>query len=94
MARCILKYVKSTLQYGLFYETRVQIQLHGYTNVDWADSISYKRSTSGYVFSFGSATVTWSSKKQPNIEHDTAKVKDVLNNEEEEESTEIGRAHV
>ena len=62
-ARCILRYVKSTLQYGIFYETRVQIQLHGYTDANWAGSIFDRRSTSVYVFSFGSATVTWSSKK-------------------------------
>ena len=66
-ARRILRYVKSTLQYGLFYETGVQIQLHGYTDADWAGSISDRRSTSGYVFSFGSAAVTWSSKKQPTV---------------------------
>ena len=62
-ARRILRYVKSTLQYGLFYETTVKIQLHGYTDADWASSIYDRRSTSGYVFSFGSAAVTWSSKK-------------------------------
>ena len=45
----------------------VQIQLHGYTDADWAGSISDRRSTSGYVFSFGSAAVTWSSKKQPTV---------------------------
>ena len=41
--------------------------MHGYTDADWASSISDRRSTSGYVFSFGSATVTWSSKKQPTV---------------------------
>ena len=34
-ARRILRYVKSTLQYGLFYETGVHIQLHGYTDADY-----------------------------------------------------------
>ena len=28
-ARCILRYVKSTLQYGLFYEVGCLIQVHG-----------------------------------------------------------------
>ena len=57
-ARRILMYVKSTLQYGLFYETGVHIQLHGYTDADWAGSISDRQSIIGYVFSFGSATIT------------------------------------
>ena len=39
--------------------------MHGYTDADWAGSISDRQSTSGYVFSFGSTIVTWSSKKQP-----------------------------
>jgi hypothetical protein len=41
--------------------------VHGYINADWAGSILDKRSTSGFMFSFGSAAVTWSSKKQPTI---------------------------
>ena len=35
LARCILRYMKSTLQYRLFYETGCLIQVQGYTNVDW-----------------------------------------------------------
>jgi hypothetical protein len=38
--------------------------VHGYINVDWAGSISDKRSTNGFMFSFGNVDVTWSSKKQ------------------------------
>ena len=47
-ARCILRYVKSTSQYGLFYEVGCPIQVHGYTDADWASSISDRRSTSGF----------------------------------------------
>ncbi len=39
--------------------------MHGYVDVDWAGSISVRRSTSGFMFSFRSVTITWSSKKQP-----------------------------
>ena len=59
-ARRILRYVKSTLQYGLFYEAGCKIQVHGYTDADWAGSISDRRSTSGFMFSLGSATISWS----------------------------------
>ena len=51
VARRILRYVKSTLQYGLFYEARCPIQVHGYTDADWAGSIPDRRSTSGFMFS-------------------------------------------
>ena len=65
--RRTLRYVKSTLDYALFYAVGVPLDLHGYTDADWAGSISDRRSTSGFMFSFGSGAVTWSSKKQPTV---------------------------
>jgi hypothetical protein len=65
--RHTLRYVRATVDYGLFYEARIELQVHGYTNADWASSISDRRSTIGFMFSFGSVVVTWSSKKQPII---------------------------
>jgi hypothetical protein len=41
--------------------------VHGYIDADWAGNISNKRSTSGFMFFFGSTAVTWSSKKQSTI---------------------------
>ncbi len=41
--------------------------MHGYIDADWAGNISNKRSTSGFMFFFGSTAVTWSSKKQSTI---------------------------
>jgi hypothetical protein len=56
--------VSATADYGLFYEASTELQVHGYIDVDWAGTISDRRSTSGFMFSFGSAAITWSSKKQ------------------------------
>ena len=64
-ARRVLRYAKSTLNYGLFYAHGVDIEVFGYTDADWAGCSYDRRSTSGYVFNFGSAAVSWSSKKQP-----------------------------
>jgi hypothetical protein len=61
--RHTLRYVNATADYGLFYEASTELQVHGYVDADWAGSISDRRSTSGFMFSFGSAAVTWSSKK-------------------------------
>ena len=36
------------------------LQVHRYTDADW-------RSTSGFMFSLGSAAISWSSKKQPTV---------------------------
>jgi hypothetical protein len=43
------------------------MQVHGYIDADWAGSISDMRSTSDFMFSFGSVAITWSSKKQSTI---------------------------
>jgi hypothetical protein len=65
--RCILRYIKHTLQCGIFYEAKSQLQVHGYTNVDWANNVSDRKSTNGFMFSFGSGDVSWSNKKQPTV---------------------------
>ncbi len=53
------------MQCGIFYEINSQLQVHGYIDADWANNVSDRRSTSGFMFSFGSGAVSWSSKKQP-----------------------------
>jgi hypothetical protein len=65
--RHTLCYVSATTDYGFFYEASTELQVHVYVDADWAGSISDRRSTSGFMFSFGSATVTWSSKRQPTV---------------------------
>ncbi len=65
--RCILRYIKHTLQCGIFYEAKSQLQVHGYMDADWAGNVSDRRSTSGFMFSFGSGAISWSSKKQPTV---------------------------
>jgi len=61
--RRILRYIRHTLQRGIFYEAKSQLQVHGYTDADWVGNVSDRRSTSGFMFSFGSGVVNWSSKK-------------------------------
>ena len=57
----------ATVDYALFYAADIPLEIYGYTNADWDGSAHDRRFTSGYIFSFGSATVTWSSKKQPTV---------------------------
>ncbi len=65
VVRRILRYIKHTLQCGIFYEAKSQLQVHGYTNADWVDNVSDRISAIGFMFSFGSGAISWSSKKQP-----------------------------
>ncbi|CAL2260415.1 unnamed protein product [Prunus armeniaca] len=61
----ILRYVKGTVDYGIFYEANIPINLVGYTDSDLAGSVDDCKSTFGYVFNLGSGVFSWSSKKQP-----------------------------
>ncbi len=36
-------------------------------DVNWVGNVSNIRSTSGFMFSFGSGDVSWSNKKQPTV---------------------------
>ncbi len=48
--RRILRYIKHTLQCGIFYETKSKLQVHGYTDVDRAGNVLDRRSTNGFIF--------------------------------------------
>jgi hypothetical protein len=56
--RRILRYIRHTLQRGIFYEAKSQLQVHGYMDADWVGNVSDRRSTSGFMFSFGSGVVS------------------------------------
>jgi len=40
-------------------------ELIGYSDSDWCGDLTDRRSTSGYVFKFNDAAISWYSKKQP-----------------------------
>ncbi len=61
--RHILRYINILCNVRIFYEAKSQLQVHGYTDVDWAGNVSNRRLTSGFMFSFGSGVVSRSSKK-------------------------------
>nr|GEW30773.1 retrovirus-related Pol polyprotein from transposon TNT 1-94 [Tanacetum cinerariifolium] len=67
IAKMILRYIKGTVDYGMFYSTSEDFKLVGYSDSDWAGSKDDGRSTSGFLFFLGNNAFTWSSKKQPII---------------------------
>jgi len=68
----ILRYVKGTPSFGIFYAADCPLSLIGYTDSDWAGNGIDCKSTSGYSFIFGSGPFRWSSKKKSTISLFTA----------------------
>ena len=66
-AKWVLRYVRGTMDWGIFYATGVTIRLVGYTDSDWTDNVSDRCSTSEFAFSLESGAISWSSKKQPKV---------------------------
>ena len=52
-AKIIVLYVKGTSSFGIFYAADCSLSLIGYTDFDRAGNVTDRKSTSGYVFSFG-----------------------------------------
>ena len=72
--RRILRYIKGTLDLGLFYKSKIACRLEGYCNADYAGDYDTRRSTTGYAFSLGSGVITWCSKRQPTVSLSTTEV--------------------
>ncbi|GKU98369.1 hypothetical protein SLEP1_g11381 [Rubroshorea leprosula] len=64
VAKRIMRYLKGTLNYGLFYSSTDNCAIIGYSDSDWAGDLDDRKSTSGYCFNFGATSFSWSSKKQ------------------------------
>ncbi|XP_074574593.1 secreted RxLR effector protein 161-like [Curcuma longa] len=61
----ILRYIKGTLNVGLWYPRNQNFDLIGYTDSDYAGCKLDRKSTSGGCQFLGSSLVSWSSRKQP-----------------------------
>jgi hypothetical protein len=66
-AKHVMRYLKGTIDYGLNYDGDHDFTLSGYIDVDWAGSVSDRKSTSGCCFSLGSTMISWQSRKQSSI---------------------------
>jgi hypothetical protein len=63
----ILRYLKETMNYGLWYPKNQNFQLSDYSDVDWANFMDERKSTSGGAFFLGDSLVAWLSKNQGSI---------------------------
>ena len=58
----ILKYLRRTRDYMLVYQDE-SLEPIGYTDPDFQSDIDSRKSTSGYVFTFGGGAISWLSVK-------------------------------
>lgn len=61
----MLRYLKGTQSFGVFYKKGGGEELTVYTDSDYAGDTDDRRSTSGYAFILSEGAVAWASKKQP-----------------------------
>ena len=74
----IMRYIKGTQDYGLWYKLGGNMDLKVFTNVDWVGSIDDRKSTSGGAFFLGKRLVSWTSKKQNCTSQSTTEEKYVV----------------
>ena len=68
----IIKYVKITAEFGVWYNKDTSDVLAGYFDADWAGNSDDRKSNSGGCFYVGNNLVSWMSKKQNSISLSTA----------------------
>lgn len=64
MVKRIIRYVKGTTNFGLYYKSNVNLCLSVYSDSDYAGDLVTRRSTSGHVFMLGLSTVSWQAQRQ------------------------------
>ncbi|XP_049382904.1 uncharacterized mitochondrial protein AtMg00810-like [Solanum stenotomum] len=59
VVRRILRYVKSTISYGLVYKKGEEYKLVSYCDSDYAGDHDTRHSTTGFVFKLGAGAISW-----------------------------------
>ena len=62
----VLRYLRGTSEYGLWYRQMDGVKFYGFIDTDWAGIPSDRKSTSGGIFSIGSTIFSWY-----NMKHNT-----------------------
>lgn len=63
----LLKYLKATQTYRLFYPVQKDLQLKAYSDADWANCRQTRQSITGFCVFTGKSIISWKSKKQSTV---------------------------
>src|SRR5712691_10456114 len=66
-AKHVMRYLKGTIDFGLYYDGSHEYRLYGYTDAYWAGSISDMKIKSSRCFCLRSAMSSWFSRKQSSV---------------------------
>ena len=73
-----MRYLKGTIDFGLYYDGSHEYRLYGYTDANWDGSVLDRKSTSGGCYSLGSAMISWFSRKQSIVALSIAKAEYII----------------
>src|SRR5258706_16343526 len=71
----ILRYIRGTKEHKLIFPYDQPLVLEGYSDSSFASCKDTRRSTSGYIFRLGNATISWRSRKQRSVATSTLEAK-------------------
>ena len=62
-AKHVLRYLKGTIEYGLWFNADCEFKLQGFIDSDWDGNVKDQKSASGCCFSLGSTMISWFNRK-------------------------------
>ena len=68
----VLRYVRGTTSFGIELHASPSVEVHAYSDADWAGCPDTRRSTSGFCVYLGDSLISWSSKRQPTVSRSSA----------------------
>ncbi|XP_074301014.1 uncharacterized protein LOC141632361 [Silene latifolia] len=71
-AQHLVKYLKGTVNAGLFYSADSSLNIQAYTDSDWGTCAYSSRSLSGYCIFLGHSLISWKTKKQVTVSKSSA----------------------
>ena len=74
-AKHVMRYLKGTMDFGLYHDRYNDYILYGYMDSDCAGNVVDRKSTSSGSYCLGSAVISWFSKKRSSVALSTAEAK-------------------
>ena len=67
ISKHVMRYLKGTIDFGIYYVRDHDYRLYGYTDPDWAGSVTDRKSISSGCYCLGSTMISWFSNKQSSV---------------------------